>query len=183
MADPSESGGGGLQSTDARAKRYALARGITVRARRGEQSQDGDIYLTDRRSVVKVFNRPVTFKKEDEAYQRLSALGPDETITGHHVPRLIDRDPELGVLELTLATPPFVLDFGKIQLDLMLKEVWEPEILEELWAYWKSLFEPHEWPQVLRIAGILGDRFGIYLEDFHRGNIAFAKRDDLDEDR
>ena len=88
---------------------------------------------------------------------------------------MVDADVELGVIELTVVAPPFVLDFGKIQLDLMLEEVWEPEILDERWAYWESLFEPHEWPKVLQITGILGDRFGIWIEDLHRGNIAFAE--------
>ena len=96
---------------------------------------------------------------------------------------MIDADEALRVIELTVVNPPFVLDFGKIQLDLMLEEVWEPEILDERWAHWESLFEPEQWPKVLQIAGILGDRFGIWIEDFHLGNIAFAPPPRSDDER
>ena len=150
--------------------------------RRSEQSQDGEIFLTDRSTVVKVFGRPSTFRKEAEAYRRLAALNPGERIAGHRVPRMLGADERLGVIELTLVDPPFVLDFGKIQLDLMLEEVWPEEVLDERWAYWEGLFEPEQWPTVLRIAGILGDRFGIWLEDFHVGNIAFADPPDDGDD-
>ncbi len=89
------------------------------------------------------------------------------------VPQLLSVDAALGAIEMSVVSRPFVLDFGKIQLDRRLEDAWPAEVLEERWAYWESLFEPEQWPIVLAIYGELGHRFGIWLEDIHPGNIGF----------
>jgi len=87
--------------------------------------------------------------------------------------RMLGHDDDLGVIEMSIVTRPFVLDFGKVRLDQRLEDVWPDEVLAERWAYWRSLFEDAQWPIVLAIFHELGGRYGIWLEDIHPGNIAF----------
>jgi len=96
-------------------------------------------------------------------------------IHGHQVPQMLGHDDDLGVIEMSIVTRPFVLDFGKVRLDQRLEDVWPDEVLAERWAYWRSLFEETQWPTVLAIFRELGGRYGIWLEDIHPGNIAFKE--------
>jgi len=96
-------------------------------------------------------------------------------IHGHQVPQMLGHDDDLGVIEMSIVTRPFVLDFGKVRLDQRLEDVWPDEVLAERWAYWRSLFEDAQWPIVLAIFRELGGRYGIWLEDIHPGNIAFKE--------
>jgi len=159
-------------SSEERAALYCLHHDTHIVDRPDEPSNDGSVHATSRLTIVKAFNRTETFDKESEAYRRLARYFVRQ-IQCHMVPQLLRLDALLGVIEISVVKRPYVLDFGKIQLDRRLDEVWPAEVLDERWAYWESLFEPEQWPVVLAIWNELGNRFGIWLEDIHPGNIAF----------
>ena len=160
------------RSSEERAALYCARQGLLIVGRPDVSGNDGSIHATHRRTIVKSFNRPQTFDKESQAYRRLAQHSVRQ-IQGHMVPQLLSVDAALGAIEMSVVSRPFVLDFGKIQLDRRLEDAWPAEVLEERWAYWESLFEPEQWPIVLAIYGELGHRFGIWLEDIHPGNIGF----------
>lgn len=126
-------------------------------------------------SAVKVFDRVEAYGRERDAYLRLRQHQVT-SVQGHTAPQLLRYDDVLGVIEMSIVSPPFVLDFGKARLDVSWEEVFrdDPQVIEERWAHWESLFEPGQWPAVLAIYGELGRRYGVWLEDLHPGNIGFA---------
>jgi hypothetical protein len=126
-----------------------------------------------RRLLTHVLRRVEGYRRERDAYLRLREHGVLKVL-GHWVPQLLGHDDRLGVIELWIVAPPYVLDFAKVRFDEPLEEVFHAEVLEERWAYWQSLFEPDQWPQVLAIFRYLGGQYGIWLEDLSPGNIRFA---------
>jgi hypothetical protein len=161
-----------------RANRYCTRRGLTIVDDHAGHGNDGWLFETSRQSLVKVFERPATYRRERAAYERL-AEGRVLEIQGHNVPQMLGCDDAAGVLELSIVQAPFVLDFGKVRIDQPLEEYWPQHVLAERWAYWESLFEPWQWSKVVAIFHELGRRHGIWLEDLHPGNIAFEHaRDD-----
>ena len=86
------------------------------------------------------------------------------------MPKLLDFDDNLLVVEMTIVSPPFLLDFGKVHLDR------RPEFSAETIAEWresmKELFEDR-WPEVRLLLAAL-ERYGIYYLDAKPGNIMFA---------
>ena len=77
---------------------------------------DGNVYPTNRNSAVKALKLEKTYLCERNCYQRLAERGV-ERIEGLSVPRLIDFDDGLLVVEIEIVQPPYVLDFGKAYLD------------------------------------------------------------------
>src|SRR5262249_4172286 len=62
------------------------------------------------RSALKVHERGADYARERDVYLRLQEH--DLTvIRGCNVPQLIAFDDELWIIEMTVVTPPFVLDF------------------------------------------------------------------------
>jgi hypothetical protein len=113
--------------------------------------------------------REHNYRLERESYQRLQAAGVTE-LRGFAVPELIDFDDELLVIEMTIVSPPFLLDFGKVHFDR------RPEFSAETLADWREsmqeLFEDR-WPEVRLLLAAL-ERYGIYYLDAKPGNIMFG---------
>ena len=87
-----------------------------------------------------------------------------------HVPQLLRYDDLFLILEMTIVTLPFVLDFAGAYLDRA------PDFSEEVMA--DSLAIKIErfgkrWPEVRMIVAVL-ETYGVFMEDVHPGNIAFA---------
>src|SRR6185312_8845477 len=107
--------------------------------------------------------------REYLCYIRLASNGISQVL-GHRVPKLIDADEELMVLEMTIVKRPFLLDFGAARLDSApdfppeVLETWEQEKVEQ--------FGDH-WPHAAAIIDQMRTHFGIYLLDIHPGNIGF----------
>ena len=89
------------------------------------------------------------------------------------VPTMVDFHDELLVIEMSLVTAPFLLDFGKAYLDS------EPEHSEETWAYHyeeqKEIWE-HRFDEVQSLLSELKS-MGIYYRDPKPGNIMFDPDD------
>ena len=74
------------------------------------------------------------------------------------------------VIEMTVVTRPFVLDFAGAYLD------WGPNFSEEVLADWRAekqeQFGPR-WPEVQAVLGAL-EAYGIFMVDVNPGNVSFG---------
>ncbi|MGB6044168.1 MAG: hypothetical protein WBF93_13495 [Pirellulales bacterium] len=124
--------------------------------------------LQSRRVAVKFHQQEIAYQRERDVYLRLNELEIVE-VHAHEVPQLIDFDDELLALEMTIVSPPFVLDFGGAYLDR------PPDYSPEVWADWRAMkseaFEGN-WPAVQQILAEF-ESYGIYVADLNPGNIKF----------
>jgi hypothetical protein len=120
-------------------------------------------------SAIKALNSPEFFARELAAYERLRDARITE-VRGLHVPQLIRSDDELQVIEMTIVTRPFVLDFAGAYLD------WRPEFSEEIWAEWELQKREqfgNRWSDVQAVIDAL-EELGIYLLDISPSNVALV---------
>lgn len=120
------------------------------------------------KTAVKAHRAEEPYRRERAAYERLRAAHVTE-ILGFHVPQLIRVDDALRVLEMTIVTRPFVLDFAGAWLDA------PPEFSDEIWAEWEAgkrdQFEGR-WPEVQAVLAAL-EALDIHMVDVTPSNIAF----------
>lgn len=120
------------------------------------------------KTALKAYYFPEPFLRERDAYLRLREAQVGK-IRGLRVPQLLGFDDELRVIEMTIVSRPFLLDFGEAYLDEM---PWFPE---EIWAEWEAdkreKFEDR-WPIVQGVLSDLED-LGIHMLDVSPNNIAF----------
>jgi hypothetical protein len=83
------------------------------------------------RSAVKAHDREADYLRERDVYLRLQALGI-QSIHGCHVPRLLRYDDQLWVIEMTVVSRPYVLDFAGAFLDRA------PVFPEDVLADWRA---------------------------------------------
>jgi hypothetical protein len=163
-----------LEDIARRASLYAQRRGLELGPRLGD-GKDGIIYsslgLPQGPTAVKALARPDLYGRELACYRRLAerGVGGAVRVCGHNVPQLLDHDDELFVVEMTIVTRPFVLDFAGAYLDE--PPDFPPEVIEERHTHWSEVFESR-WPTVQRIMAEFR-RYGIHLLDPSPGNIAF----------
>ncbi len=157
---------------ETQARAYAAEKGISVLRFLGD-GNDGAVWETNRKTAVKVLERPDSNQRERDAYLRLKDRGVFQ-IEGFAVPKLIDRHDTLQVVEMTIVFPPCILDFAKSYVDH------PPEFSAEVMADWEAetaeLFED-KWPTVQTILGWLRTH-GIYYFDARPGNIQFEGEDE-----
>ena len=101
-------------------------------------------------------------------YERLRDAGVSE-ILEFNVPQLIRFDDELRIIEMSIVTRPFVLDFAGAWLDT------PPDFPDETWAEWEA--EKREqfgtlWPRVQAVLEAL-EALDIHMVDVSPSNIAF----------
>ena len=118
--------------------------------------------------AIKYHSETEPFIREFEIYVRLDDFGVRQ-VCGFFVPKLLAVDEELRILEMTIVTRPFVLDFAGAYLDV--KPAFTPEIWEEWEA--KRLEEYGDrWPIVRKILDEF-EAMDIYIIDVHPSNLAF----------
>jgi hypothetical protein len=118
--------------------------------------------------ALKIHGNAAAYRREREVYLRLRERGVRE-VRGLSVPELIRCDDALLALEMTIVSPPRVLDFGADHLD------WPPEFSDEIWAEWRRKNEEQfgeDWPAVQAILGEFED-MGIFMFDPSPANIRF----------
>jgi hypothetical protein len=102
-----------------RAEAYAKQRGLEIGEELGH-GVDGIVFSTEGqpqdaegkfRSAVKASLNATKYIRERDVYLRLEE-NQVRRIRDCHVPRLIQFDDELMVIEMTIVQRPFVLDFG-----------------------------------------------------------------------
>ena len=120
------------------------------------------------KSAIKSHRATEFYLRERAVYERLSRAGISD-ILGFHVPQLIRADDELQVIEMTIVTRPFVLDFAGAYVGA------PPEFSVDIWADWEADKREQfgeRWTTVRAVMDALED-LGIYMVDVSPSNIAF----------
>ena len=149
---------------------YANQRGVQLMERLGF-GQDGLVCATAQESVLKCLRYERLYQNERNVYQRLNPLGCEE-IAGFNVPKLINSDDALWIVEIQIVTPPFVLDFAGASLyrpSRIFAEMSEDDYLE--WMESRIEMYGDEWPLVETLLAQLR-RHKIFLTDVKPGNIS-----------
>jgi hypothetical protein len=122
-----------------------------------------------RLSAVKACHSLIEYERERDVYFRLQECGLTK-VRGCKIPELLEYADDLWIIEMTIVTRPFCLDFGGAYLEK------PPDFSEEVMADWRAekieQFGKH-WPEVQSIIAVL-EVHRIYLLDVHPKNIAFA---------
>ena len=133
--------------------------------------RDGDVYLTDRNTAVKIFIANESFSRELQAYQVLTRL-QIVRVAGHEVPQLLRFDESMMAIEMTVARPPFLLDFASAY---PLPAV--PDFPDDVWEDWRRQKQEEfgaRWPDVEFILSEFQRLTDLKLLDVNPGNVRFA---------
>jgi hypothetical protein len=121
------------------------------------------------KTAVKAHFEAEPYHRERAVYERLRSASVTE-ILGFNVPQMLRADDDLLIIEMTIVTRPFILDFAGAFLDL------PPSFSEEIWNTWelekRDQFESR-WATVCQILGAL-EEMEIFMVDVSPSNIAFA---------
>ncbi len=121
------------------------------------------------RSAIKIHLREQDYRRERDVYLRLANYEIVQ-VRGCSVPELLRYADDLWVLEMTVVTRPFVLDFAGAQLDE------PPDFSEEVMAEWRTEKQEqfgHRWTEVQAILRFL-ESLGVFMVDVNPGNISFG---------
>lgn len=125
-----------LPSAEIRARQIADEWGILLVRLLGH-GIDGNVWQTNRATALKVFLRPETYERERDCYRRLLEHSVTN-LTGFDVPELLDYDNRHLAIEMTIVSPPCVLDFGKAYVNT--PPEYSSEALAEAEAIERELF-------------------------------------------
>lgn len=120
-------------------------------------------------TAIKVHRAKEPFLREVAIYQRLKEAEITK-ILGFNVPQLLRHDEELCIIEMSIVTRPFLLDFAGAYLDF------PPEFPDAIWAEWEAEKQEQfgtRWPKVQDVLGAL-EELDIHMVDVSPSNIAFA---------
>ena len=132
---------------------------------------DGIVYETDSETAIKALRHQPCYERERDAYIRLKERGVDNVL-GFSVPKLIDFDNDLLVLEMGIVSPPCVIDFAMSELDEP-KYEYPPDMKEEWEKRDREIFA-EKLPVVDSILSAFRE-YGLYLYDVNLGNIIFEE--------
>jgi hypothetical protein len=163
------------QESSERVSEYAKRHGLTLVDELGH-GVHGSVFVAESqpqmggakvKSAVKTHHSEACYCRERDVYLRLKENGID-AICGCDVPQLLRFDDDLLILEMTVVSRPFVLDFGGAFLDKA------PDFSEEVMADWRA--EKIEqfgdrWPAVESILREL-EGYGIHVIDVNPNNIS-----------
>jgi hypothetical protein len=153
------------------ARKYAEKRGFSLGEPLDSGIQGGVWMLLNEDvpvGALKIHRAAAAYRREREAYLRLREH-EKRGVRGLSVPELTRSEDALLALEMTIVSPPRVLDFAADYLD------WPPEFSDEIWAGWTRKNEEQfgdDWPEVQAILGEFEDT-GIFLLDPSPSNIHF----------
>jgi hypothetical protein len=120
------------------------------------------------KTAVKAHRSVEPYLRERDIYIRLRQDGVHQVI-GFNVPQFVRHDDELRVIEMSIVTRPFVLDFAGAYLDRI------PEFSDEKWEAWEAekreQFEGR-WHEVQGVLAAL-EALDIHMLDVSPSNIAF----------
>src|SRR6266571_201667 len=97
------------------AEAYAARRGLRIAAQLGFGIH-GNVHVAEdkikrEKSAIKAHLVTDSYEREISVYERLKQAGI-VNILGFHVPQLIRADGDLLVIQMSIVTRPFVLDFA-----------------------------------------------------------------------
>ena len=155
-----------------RAETYATRKNLALDASLGTGIQ-GSVWSTifksrSGHSAIKVHDAEHTYRRERDIYLRLREYNVDY-VRDCSVPRLLDHDDQLLILEMTIVKRPFCLDFGGAYLDYA--PAYPDDILADEDLKQRELFED-DYAEMKAVLHEL-EKFDIYMLDVHPGNISF----------
>lgn len=153
-------------------QRYASRHGLRLGEKLGSGIH-GLVHVAFKHDIIekaalKVHQSKGSYTKEREAYQRLQRASVRQ-IQGFNVPQLLGLDDELLVIEMSIVSKPYLLDFAGVSLDRPM------EFTEDIWREWtleKREQFGRRWPVVQNVVSAL-EAYGIYLTDVSPSNIAW----------
>lgn len=122
-----------------RLKEYAKRHGLVLVGELGHgvhgsvfsaesQPKNGIVMLS---TAIKAHKREADYRRERDVYLRLKEHSIS-AIQGCHVPEMLCFDDALWIIEMTMVSRPFVLDFGGAFLDKA------PDFSDEVMAEWRA---------------------------------------------
>ena len=128
------------------------------------QSTEG---LASMPTAIKALEREAEYLRERDAYLRLLENNI-RSIRQCTVPQLLYFADDLWILEMTIVSPPFVLDFGGAYLENV--PVFSDDVMADYLAEKREQFG-EDWPEAQAILRIL-ESYGIFVVDVNPNNIA-----------
>ena len=129
---------------------------------------EGNPKTGDVATAIKAHRSREPYSRELAVYQRLKEAETAK-IRGFNVPHLLGHDDSMLIIEMSIVTRPFVLDFAGAYLDV------PPEFPDEIWAAWEAEKRDQfdvRWPKVREILAAL-EEMDIHMVDVSPANIAF----------
>jgi hypothetical protein len=153
-----------------RANSYAKNNGrrIVRKARLGGGT-DGEVWRSTRPSAIKIVLNARNYRDELQSYQRLKDADI-HILCGFDIPRLFGWDDSLQVIEMSIVTPPYLLDFGKVYFDGPPTDVYDRERMKIGETEGKANFGSN-WPAVSQLLYALQEKVGIWYVDPKPANI------------
>jgi len=99
---------------------------------------------TSQKTALKIFLYEQLYRQERDVDLRFRDRKVSQ-IDRFQLPRVVDFDEVLLIVEMTIVSPPFILDFAGVRLDVPIE--FEPEIIAEWLAEKQEQFEV-DWPTV-----------------------------------
>lgn len=156
----------------ANANQFAQHHGIILTGILGA-GKDGSVWQTDRITAVKIHATESSYIIERNAYMRLRELDV-ASVAGFSIPILCHYDDQLRAIEMSIVTPPYLVDFASAIFDI------EPDFIEDDGHTFED-FIRHRFDDraeaVLDLYYELAARTGIYLPDMHSQNVKFSNAD------
>lgn len=130
--------------------------------------EEGFVWRTSHDSAIKVYDagRLRNFSTELACYEILADNNVTE-LEGFTIPYLVGSSEELLVLELSIVSAPYVLDFGKAYINV--PPDFSEEVLADYDAEREEMFEGN-WDLAQCVVGAL-QWFGIFYADARPSNI------------
>jgi len=151
-----------------RLDRYCFLHGIFRTIELGA-GKDGTVYGTSRGTAVKVHARIESYTRERDIYLRLRDRRVRK-VWMFNIPRLRDYDDDGLVLEMSIVTPPYLLDFASAFLDV------RPDFSQEVEQEWQRNIQESfgdRFGEVMAALEALERDAGVILLDIHPHNVKF----------
>lgn len=133
---------------------------------------EGLVYSTTSKTAIKAYLHETLYQNEKRVYERLSEKSVTK-VHGFAVPIFVAASDELRVIEMTVVSPPFIIDFAGAYLDKRPPYAYDEEIMENWEEAGREQFGDERWSKVKSLmAAFAGMR--IYLNDVHNRNLIFA---------
>ena len=123
-----------------------------------------------RQSAIKAHRNTEFYRRELAAYELLTRAEVTEVL-GFHVPQFIRADAELEVVEMSIVTRPFVLDFAGAYVGAL------PDFPEEVWTEWEAEKQEQFGERWAVVRSVISEfeTLGIHLVDVSPNNVAFLE--------
>ncbi len=120
------------------------------------------------RSAIKIHSDKEPYLRERDVYNRLAQHRVTQ-VEGFKVPELLRADDTLLVIEMSVVTRPYLLDFAGAYLDH------PPEFPEDVWADWLEKKQEEFGVRLAIVESVLATlrSYGVHLLDIHPRNITF----------